>query len=399
MGGFDLTGLIAPTDVSVFFQEHWEKKPLTIHRSAPGFFDSLFSLDNVDQLVTGGQLRRPEFRLVKDGTELPDGEYTKDLYLGGGPLEGVADPEKILRLYAEGSTLVLEALHRTWKPVRTLCRKLEKFFTHSVQANAYLTPRGSQGFKPHYDTHDVFILQVSGVKRWRLYASPVKLPHDSQKFDSKKVPIGQPESEFDLEPGDVIYIPRGFIHEGLTTDSHSLHLTIGIPVLTWADVFIESARCSLTNETFLKSLPVGFAELSEFSPDLLDEFRGHMQRFIGSLDLNELLSKSAEKYLASKEPNHPNPISAFERGDTVEADSVLKLSEDVVRRIVVSDDKVKLVFEGKKIEFPLFCHQSLVEIESLGVFSATQMSNNIDLDGRIVLLQRLVDEGYLTQAK
>ena len=60
------------------------------------------------------------------------------------------------------------------------CRDLADELGHATQCNAYVTPPGSQGFAPHHDTHDVFVLQVDGHKRWNIYEPLIRLPLKSQ---------------------------------------------------------------------------------------------------------------------------------------------------------------------------------------------------------------------------
>ena len=76
---------------------------------------------------------------------------------------------QLTALFADGATLVLQALHRTWPPLIEFTQQLAADLGHAVQVNAYVTPPQSRGFDDHYDVHDVFVLQVSGEKRWRIH--------------------------------------------------------------------------------------------------------------------------------------------------------------------------------------------------------------------------------------
>src|SRR5207244_4951821 len=105
----------------------------------------------------------------------------------------------------------------------SFCRNLEKEFTFPFQTNVYLTPAHAQGAAYHYDTHDVFVLQVVNSKRWRIYGTPVESPLASQEFDSALHRQGELTLQFELEPGDVAYIPRGILHEAQSGEDVSLH--------------------------------------------------------------------------------------------------------------------------------------------------------------------------------
>lgn len=128
----------------------------------------------------------------------------------------------------------LRVLHpqRYCPELQTLLAGLESHFGCNTGCNAYLTPSNTQGFAPHFDDIDAIILQVSGKKRWRLYA-PTFLHHILPRFSSKDFKQDElGECIFDkvLMPGDLLYMPRGTVHQAETPEDcktgHSLHLTL-----------------------------------------------------------------------------------------------------------------------------------------------------------------------------
>ena len=94
-----------------------------------------------------------------------------------------------------------------------------------MQANSYYTPRGSQGFAVHHDTHDVLVLQVAGEKRWLLYDPLLELPLKHQRYSKSLGDEGEPTDDLVLRAGDTLYLPRGWLHQAETSDTDSLHLT------------------------------------------------------------------------------------------------------------------------------------------------------------------------------
>ena len=111
-----------------------------------------------------------------------------------------------------------------------------------MQANAYYTPRGSQGFAVHHDTHDVLVLQVAGEKRWLLYEPLLELPLKHQRYSPALGEHGEPTDDLVLRAGDTLYLPRGWLHQAETSATDSLHLTIGITAHTWLDAREGRAR-------------------------------------------------------------------------------------------------------------------------------------------------------------
>ena len=149
---------------------------LLIRRAQAGRFDAILSRPDVERLVCTTGLRTPAFRLVKDGAQLPLRDYTEDITWHPGAFSGTAVVERVAAEFAQGATLVLQALHIHWLAAARYCRGLEMALECPVQANAYFTPARAQGFAIHHDTHDVFILQVAGSKRWRVWRPVLELP-------------------------------------------------------------------------------------------------------------------------------------------------------------------------------------------------------------------------------
>ena len=117
---------------------------------------------------------------------------------------------------------------------------VQEYFHCMVGTNIYLTPPNSQGFAPHYDDIEAFVLQIEGKKHWKLYAplsNEDTLPRNSStNFNQNE--IGDPILDVVLEAGDILYFPRGMIHQAFTVkDHHSLHLTLSVyQKNSWADL-------------------------------------------------------------------------------------------------------------------------------------------------------------------
>jgi hypothetical protein len=247
-----LEWLIHPVSKEHFFESYWEKQPLVIKRNDPNYFNSLLSLDEVDRVLTTLDRRYPDVTLKNARSEV-----TADDYVIGGDRLDIA---KVYQLFAEGATITLAFLDSVLPALALFCRNLESEFSFPLQANVYLTPPGAQGAKPHYDTHDVFVLQVAGSKKWTMYGTPVELPLPGQDFDSTVHERGAPTRDFELDAGDIVYIPRGLVHDAHSTDTVSLHITAGVLRYTWAELLLELvANVSLNDAAFRKALPPGFA--------------------------------------------------------------------------------------------------------------------------------------------
>ncbi|HET9867668.1 MAG TPA: cupin domain-containing protein, partial [Nitrospira sp.] len=176
-------------DAQDFVEKIWAHR-VNVHHATASDLAGLLSTDDVDQLLTSSALRTPALRVVQDGSVLPSTHYTRSATMAGVALTGLVDARKVLALFDGGASVVLQGLHRYWAPLTELVRDLELALGHACQANAYLTPPGSQGFGLHSDTHDVFVVQTHGAKEWEI--------HD-----------GHGVNRIRMEPGVSMYLPTG----------------------------------------------------------------------------------------------------------------------------------------------------------------------------------------------
>lgn len=251
-----------------------------LHRHG-GPFDDLLSLAQVDEALTGRGLRYPAVRVVRDGEVVDHDRFTRTARTGRARVDDLVEPGRVLDLFADGATIVLQALQRWWPPLTNLCRDLEVALGHRVQANAYLTPPGAAGLAPHHDTHDVFVLQVAGTKSWALREPVVEAPLARHVSDHATAAAQPVLLEADLTPGDALYIPRGVVHSAAAQERLSLHLTIGVLALTAHDVARRLLDRAADDVAFRRELPPGYA----FDPDLARKaVAGVVQQLVGWLD-------------------------------------------------------------------------------------------------------------------
>ena len=211
--------LLDPSGVSVdeFYREYWEKKPLLVSKPKVFFSDTNIACGApaAGGSASGGADREEDVQHV------------------------VADLKDVWANFSSSCAVRLLCPHLHSDSVHSLLSTLELEFGCSVGSNAYLTPGGdSQGFAPHYDDIDAFILQLEGRKRWNVYPPPNRtetLPRfSSGDYNEKDMEDTQPAIDTVLGPGDVLYMPRGWIHQqahkppsnGKSGGSgHFLHLT------------------------------------------------------------------------------------------------------------------------------------------------------------------------------
>lgn len=318
--GFDFEKLIQPVGSDTFFGQYWEQKPLYIQGRDPAYYSSLLSQQDLDHIISSTDMRYPALKLVQRGSSAfwsPD-VYTSTVKHGSDTFSGVPDIDKVYAEYRAGATICLPGLERIWEPLRQLCMTLETYFDHAVRVNSYITSENCQGFGPHYDTHEVFVMQIAGEKDWRVYDSPVALPLVSQPFSNQPFARNYtpppPLLEVNLKPGDLLYLPRGYIHAAGTSGTFSAHATIGVTVYTWIELAAELFMSSMAITRFRQALPPGFAgraedrqALREGLTELLEELKSRgeydqmIDRFMARVSSNRLRGKGSFRCDASVE--------------------------------------------------------------------------------------------------
>ncbi|MBN6040499.1 cupin domain-containing protein [Amycolatopsis sp. 195334CR] len=382
-GGFGLARLIHPVDPGVFVREHWENRPLVVHRDDPGYYHELLTLAEVDRMLAGSGVREPVVRVLHQGRQLG---------LGGDAGPDGLRVERMFARFRDGCTLALQFLHERHEPLRRACSALGEEFSATFQANAYLTPPHEQGLATHYDTHDVFVLQLSGSKRWRWYERPIRAPLPGQAFRGGAA--GTPLAEFDLAAGDALYLPRGFPHDAVSTTEVSLHLTVGVRPVTWASVLLGALEELIERDArFRAALPFGFARDRQGAEEQLNHLAG---AFRDALDPGALLDNAEEVVARGAPVSLDGHLLDLGSVACLSLSSVVSKRADLAWRLRTEGDVVVLSFHGKAVRMPARVAVDLEFAGEAGEFTARDLPGGLDERGRLVLVRRLVTEGFLT---
>lgn len=379
--------------MDAFLADHWQRRPL-LRRGDAGDHGGLLSLDDVDRILTTTSPRTPTFRLAREGQVIARSRYTRRGTVGGQRLDDLPDPGRVMALFHEGATIALQGLHRWWPPVARLCRDLEDVLTHPVQANAYITPPGSRGLDVHHDTHDVIALQTEGRKHWVVHEPAVDLPLPRQRWSSADHTPGSQVIDTDLQPGDTLYLPRGTPHAAETTDMYSVHLTIGIRVVTLHQVLERAIARAGDDVRFRRGLPAGFAA----DPQALErEVAGVLElagQWLADADVPGLADETAEAFWTGRAPDLRHGLAQQVASPSIEDATVVQPRRG--QRVLVRgvDDRLELVLSDRTLRLPVAVRPA-VERLLAGPVKVAELSDVLDPDGRTVLVRRLMREGLL----
>jgi ribosomal protein L16 Arg81 hydroxylase len=394
VSSFDFKELIAPIDPDAFFRDTWEKKTLVLSRNAPDFYSRILTMRDVPSIIYFTRPRFLGFRSDQPSTAL-DGVFAQDAHLY---FEREYDLVALSGEYAQSKSINIHRLERHWPPVAALCRSLEMTLRHPVDATMFLTPKDSQGAEAHYDNVDVFILQVHGTKHWRVYKPTVWLPLKETADLIPEEDLAQPIQEFDLNAGDLLYLPRGYPHEAFTSDRSSLHITVAVPVFRWADVLGAAlARASQQNSRLRQAIPIGCLGDGECQDSLRAQFNELVQEFARSAAVEPALDALSDQFIG-KMPALPSAhFVAPEEIERVTLDTVLQRAEGVICRLA-EEHTVSIQFPGNRVQGPQQIAPALRFIMTTERFPVRALPGELNDSSKLVLAGRLIREGLLTIA-
>ncbi|MFN7619677.1 MAG: JmjC domain-containing protein [bacterium] len=231
-----LDDLLQPISPEHFLGEYVGRKPLHIPASGDGAKASILTWPDFNRLLGQGSLwTSAHLRLMRNYVAVPPDQYCHPVATPQGEVLRPW-PQKVEVFLSAGASLIANDVLSIHEPLMRIGETLSRTFAASIGANIYCSFRGVQAFGTHFDNHDVIVIQTGGTKVWNLYASradnPIEnFPDDDATrrwFEQTRGPLMQ---QVTMQPGDVLYLPRGWYHDALATDGPSLHVTFAITPL------------------------------------------------------------------------------------------------------------------------------------------------------------------------
>lgn len=351
----------------------------------------------MDEIVSRRGLRTPFIRMARDGQIVPSGRYTS----GGGVGAEIADqvdPDRVLALVREGSTLVLQGLHRFWPPLIDFTGALAADLGHPVQVNAYVTPAQSQGFSPHYDVHDVFVLQVEGRKRWQVREPVRDLPWRDEPWEQVRSQVEaraaqSPAIDTVLEPGDALYLPRGWIHSAQALGGTSAHLTFGVHALTRRTILEAVVDAMVTDGPLRQSLPLGGHLTSDDTRAVADLLTraAELARMQRGTDL--MTERVHSRQRTGGRPQPVSPYAQLEAADRLSADDVVRWRRGLRESVRRGSDWIDVVLSTRRVRLPADAEQIVSALRSGEHWSVADLGG----DG-LETVRTLLREGLVVPA-
>jgi len=382
-----LARLLAPVSVDDFLTRYWERTHLHISANDRAPSEPLVTLAEVDAVLTGRPHHHPDLQLVDAARTVEVDEYARD--------DDSIDPVRAVKRFAAGATIVLNRLDEQAPRVRELLASLETELGIHVQANMYLTPRGAQGFPIHYDNHDVVIVQCEGRKRWRLYESPKVLPMRGERFEAAVTKPGAKTDEFVMETGDVLYVPRGLMHDAVAEgDDLSLHVTIGFHAVRWSEVLLEAiARAAIDDIELREGIPLGALVGGTPEAELAEQLRAHAIRVLDGVRWERVRDRVEAQYFFG----HKERLGGLllDAATEITLDTLLARREGSNPSLEHQGDAVVLTVQGRVTRWPAHAARTLEAALARDCFTLRSLGDELDEKGRLTLARRLVAEGAI----
>ncbi|MFG2908878.1 JmjC domain-containing protein [Kitasatospora sp. NPDC048286] len=320
-------------DVRSFAERQWQREPALFPRDnpaapkataaaeataapedpvAPAAPASPFDLDELDAAFDGGLLRTPYLEMVRsDKVTIPPEAFTTSRVVNGVTHHGFADRARVLAQLRRGATLLLRCVDQWHRPTGDLVSRLSEELDRRIEAFFFVTPAGGQGLAVHRDDADVFVLQAAGRKTWYVHDAPTAADWQLGELpDDERSPL---RLHGVLEPGGVLYIPRGFAHRAVGAGGLSAHLS-----LTVRDLSVQDLRAALERQLAegldLPARPLGEAAITDACATLLDHARARLAT-LGPEDL--LRAARAARSVRSDRPDRGGPPATPPSAETL----------------------------------------------------------------------------------
>lgn len=389
-----LTALSRLTGTAASFRADPPPEPV-VHPSGDDFRD-LFSLDAMADLLSFGGRRRPDFRVIRDGSQIPDSRYTRSNLM----YPGVPDTRKIAHELADGATIVMQGVQEYSESLSRFVGKLAHDLSRPVHVNAYITPPRSQGFGSHFDPQDAFIVQVEGSKEWTLRepALPRPLGHESwdhlrqrSGWDTARLEQSPPWRQLTLRPGDCLWLPRGWVHSARSSEVSSLHLTLSFATWTghWAALELMS---KIAEGSARESLPADFLSDRDCAAAVAARIRADLATWFGQVpdaELGDILRAAALREF----PHAPRHVVMT--GQEIAPEAEFTVRAEAVFAAVEQDGRLTLHLAGQVITLSGDAASACAGILSRERFTVEDLAGDRDpaVCARVVRLLR--DEGVI----
>jgi bifunctional lysine-specific demethylase and histidyl-hydroxylase MINA len=257
---FTFDEIMAPLGVERFFAEYEGRKPLHL-KGRPDKFAEVMTWAKLGDLLSQATIwSQGSLLLVLDKKSIAAASYCASAPGRDGGQVMRPDPGKVQEYLRRGATLIANDVDHLNAGMTAFAHAMEQALGGKVQGNLYLSSRRRQGFAAHFDTHDVYAVHVEGTKTWHVYegravdpiAHPMFKSYGQEHHDRAK---GELLMDVHMEPGDLLYLPRGQYHDAIAEEGGAVHIAFGITYPIGLDVVSMLFERMMHEPEFRANLP------------------------------------------------------------------------------------------------------------------------------------------------
>ena len=378
----DLLGALPEAN---FCERIWCKRPVHLIRESPGFYGHLLSLLDLERYLSMRELfERHSLTTPEQGHGLPHPppRSLSELY------------ERLLSGRALRIRNMETFLHPS-EPLVALVNSIERALGQSCDSiSCYVSNAGARGLGPHHDETEIFTLQISGEKRWRIYHRDDSAEPRTHLAST----LGAPRADFVLKPGDLLYVPRGWVHE-VTSEVASFSLTIVFRPVDWRalpEILLERLANS---PVFREPLPnVLGRERNSDAWQQQFERRVHLMRAaLAELTPQDVIDSAARSVLSRTTLPAVPQLSAILSLERVTADTLLRKRPGIVAHLTVDGAHARLLLPGGySVTTSARAEPALRQLlDGHEPFRVREMHASLGSEAKLVLARRLVAAGLL----
>ncbi len=280
---FAFDDIMAPIGADAFMADYEGKKPLHL-KGAADKFAKVMSWPLLNDLLGQAPIwSQASLLLVLDKEPVPAQAYcTPSVGRDGGQVLR-PDPVKVQDYLKKGATLVANDIDHLSAGLTAFSQAMEQALGAKVQGNLYCSSKRRQGFAAHFDTHDVYAVHVEGTKTWHIYEGRATDPIAHPMFktlgrEHHEKAKGKLLMDVKMEPGDLLYLPRGQYHDALADEGGAVHIAFGATFPIGMDVMSMLFDQVLAEPVFRANLPrPGTDALDERLAGLAEKIKGILQ--------------------------------------------------------------------------------------------------------------------------
>ena len=379
-----ILSLVAPVSEEEFRARYWEKKPLIVHRGNPHYYGAFFSLQDFDAYTRLGQ----GYVKTAEATGKKQAKH-----------EGIGPKamEQVLSDMQAGHTLILDNVQAYHPRLGQFCRMLGRETGDHYQTNIYLTPANGKGFTPHWDNHDVFVLQVMGSKHWKVEKARRTLPLKNSGIEEEGRELRGELYEFTLQQGDMVYIPRGFVHAAECGSENSLHVTLGVHPHTWNEFLIAAVKAAaLEDENLRLSLPAGY--MTGDGAGIVRRAQEIFRNLANPSFLAGVLNQYRDEIVQNSALDIAGQIESFFNPRELTLGDHMKVRPGLIYTLRDGQDTVTLKVGTRAITFPDFFGEALQRALEGPSFKIGELPGDLEDEERLVFVERLAQEALVVRA-